>query len=188
MTVEQSIIERKDFYINYIKKLVKNIKRVEICKEDANDILLDIFLIIKDNNIKVTDPMIYLLATIRFQLLYKNSNITRTYFNPLFSYNELEENIEDINENNDDIPCLNDIKKDIDKIFNKIKDIYWFDKEIFLYYYSNNISLRRLEQKTHIPYITLYKSIEKTKKELNLTKYDEKCLKFNKKYMKLILL
>jgi RNA polymerase sigma factor (sigma-70 family) len=187
MTLEQSITERKDFYINYIKKLVYTIKSINISKEEANDILMDAYIMVKDNYIgDKAQPTTYLYSVIRFQLLDKNSYISRTYFNNMFVKIDIDtqelENIED------DIPCENDIRISLALIQTKIntEKLYWFDKEIFNLYYGSKLSLRDIEKQTNIPYSSIFVSLNNIKKEINLTKYEQKCLDFIKKQNKLI--
>lgn len=184
MNVEQSIIDRRDFYINYIKKLVQKIKYINIKEDQANDILMDVYLLIVDNKIKCQDPMLYILRTIRLQLINKSEFISKRYFNQKFErlngQDVVSNEIDYIYQYQDDEV----VRVRLNEIFNMLNDIYWFDREIFILYYQTTISLRQISKNTKIPYPSIFLSIKNVKNQLKLNDFDEKCLKFNKKLIK----
>tara|TARA_R110000824_G_scaffold64463_2_gene168379 strand:+ start:1092 stop:1550 length:459 start_codon:yes stop_codon:yes gene_type:complete len=58
-------------------------------------------------------------------------------------------------------------EKDIEKINKKLKQIHWFDSEVFRIYHQMDFSLNQMEKETGINRNTLYKSIRKVKKIFN---------------------
>ena len=58
-------------------------------------------------------------------------------------------------------------EKDIERINKKLKEIHWFDSEIFRIYHQMDFSLNQMEKETGINRNTLYKSIVKVKKIFN---------------------
>ena len=56
-----------------------------------------------------------------------------------------------------------EIEQKLDFIDEKLKDIYWFDAEIFKIYYRDSHSLNSLSKATKISRATIYKSINKVK-------------------------
>ena len=183
MTLEQSIIERKDFYINYIKKLVWTIKNKNITNDTATDILMDAYLMVKDTFKGNSLPTTYLYSSIRYQLLDKNSYISKIYFNDNFTYID---NIDVIDEEEiNDVVCESDIMFIITAITFRLNNAtYWFDKEIFNLYYFSQITMKELTEKTKIPTTSIFSSIQNIKNMLNLSDFEEKCLKYNKKKQK----
>ena len=58
------------------------------------------------------------------------------------------------------------IEERLDWIEEKLKDIYWFDAEIFRIYYREGFSLNQMQKETKISRATLYKAINNVKNYL----------------------
>ena len=58
-------------------------------------------------------------------------------------------------------------EKDIEMVNKKLKEIHWFDSEVFRIYFQMGFSLNEMQEKTGINRNTLYKSIVKVKKIFN---------------------
>ena len=59
-----------------------------------------------------------------------------------------------------------ELKRQISHAFSLLKEIRWFDAEVFKSYYLHDHSLRTLSDATGIPKNTLYKSIQAAKEHL----------------------
>jgi len=181
MNIEETIIKRKETFINYIKKIVYYSKNKQIDNSFANDILMDLYLMIKDK--EMNDPFSFMIKSIRNQLYDNNNIISKNYFNKLNT--ELYDMSESIEED-DKLPCFFEVYNHIDSIFYSAQTIlYWFDRDIFNIYYSSEISLGKLSKQLDIPKSSLNVSIQNCKKELNLNNFQMKCLLFHKKMFKI---
>ena len=59
-----------------------------------------------------------------------------------------------------------EVEKKLEWIEEKLKDIYWFDAEVFRIYYYKEFSLNQMAKETKISRATLYKSITNVKNYL----------------------
>jgi RNA polymerase sigma factor (sigma-70 family) len=67
----------------------------------------------------------------------------------------------------DGVKLKKQLEKDIERINKKLKEIHWFDSEVFRIYHQMEYSLNQMEKETGINRNTLYKSIRKVKKIFN---------------------
>ena len=67
----------------------------------------------------------------------------------------------------DGVKLKKQLEKDIERIDKKLKEIHWFDSEVFRIYHQMDFSLNQMEKETGINRNTLYKSITKVKKIFN---------------------
>ena len=58
------------------------------------------------------------------------------------------------------------IEKRLNWIDEKLKDLYWFDSEVFKIYYKEGFSLNKMQKETKINRNTLHKAISNVKKYL----------------------
>ena len=58
------------------------------------------------------------------------------------------------------------IEKQLEWVEDKLKDIYWFDAEVFKIYFREGFSLNQMQKETKINRNTLFKSINAVKKYL----------------------
>ena len=49
----------------------------------------------------------------------------------------------------------------------KLKELYWYDRQIFEMVYKSGISMLQISQKTGIDYSSIKRTIKKVKKQLN---------------------
>ena len=59
-----------------------------------------------------------------------------------------------------------EVEERLEWIEDKLKDVYWFDAEIFRIYYKEGFSLSQMEKETKISKNTLYKAIRNVKNYL----------------------
>jgi hypothetical protein len=65
-----------------------------------------------------------------------------------------------------DIQLKEEVENKLDWIEEKLKDLYWFDAEVFRIYYREGFSLSEMQRATKINKNTLYKSIRNVKNYL----------------------
>ena len=63
----------------------------------------------------------------------------------------------------DGVKLKKQLEKDIKRVNIKLKEIHWFDSEVFRIYHQMGFSLNQMEKETGINRNTLYKSIVKVK-------------------------
>jgi len=67
----------------------------------------------------------------------------------------------------DGVKLKKQLEKDIERVNKKLKEIHWFDSEVFRIYHQTGMSLNEFSKQCGINRNTLYKSIVKVKKIFN---------------------
>jgi AraC-like DNA-binding protein len=67
----------------------------------------------------------------------------------------------------DGVKLKKQLELDIERINKKLKEIHWFDSEVFRIYHQMSFSLNKMSDETGISRSTLYKSIKKVEKVFN---------------------
>lgn len=182
--IEKSITEKYDNYINLIDAIIW--QRYQIGKNDiAQDILHDIYIMLNEKtNIKCDNAFIYIYRTIHFQLITPGSIIHNKYILPMkinvrgtiTEKQYIEEEIEEEKE----IDVEQTIKKIKEKIIKQIPKSnpaqFNYKKTIFELYYTTYMSLRDIQNKTKIPYSSIYKTLS----DIQINPEDKKILKLYK--------
>tara|TARA_R100000388_G_C7099094_1_gene91255 strand:+ start:66 stop:311 length:246 start_codon:yes stop_codon:yes gene_type:complete len=70
----------------------------------------------------------------------------------------------DIDFSTEDEPDNEALMADVE---DKLKELYWYDRQIFEMVYKSGISMLQISQKTGIDYSSIKRTIKKVKKQLN---------------------
>jgi predicted transcriptional regulator len=177
---------------NYLAKNYKKLKqiadKITSCKKyDNDDLLHDTIVALYDSDKKKIEKLID-----KNELVFWIAKIMVNQYHSKTSpfYKKYRKYYEDKNENfvlgcwndqyinnspgrihriieEDGVEKKKQLEKDIEKVNKKLKEIHWFDSEVFRIYYQMNFSLNKMEKETGINRNTLYKSIVKVKKVFN---------------------
>jgi DNA-directed RNA polymerase specialized sigma24 family protein len=106
---------------------------------------------------------------IRIMLNQYNSKTSRYYYKykKYYEYHTTT-TIESITADNTEysIKDKKEVEQKLEWIEHKLKDLYWFDAEIFRIYYREGFSLNQMAKETKISRATLYKAIKNVKNYL----------------------
>ena len=178
----------------YLQKNYQKLKQVSdkitSCKKnDSDDLLQDTIVALYDSDKKKIEKLIDKKELI-FWIVRIMINKYRSKTSPFYKtyrkyYEKLDErfvmgswNEQYINNTPDRIHRIIEedgvkqkiqLEKDIKKVNKKLKEIHWFDSEIFRIYHmmGKQFSLNKMSEETGINRNTLYKSIVKVKKAFN---------------------
>jgi|TARA_R100000781_G_C4052248_1_gene118058 DNA-directed RNA polymerase specialized sigma24 family protein len=106
---------------------------------------------------------------IRIMLNQYNSKTSRYYYKykKYYEYHTTT-TIESITADNTEysIKDKKEVEQKLEWIEHKLKDLYWFDAEIFRIYYREGFSLNQMAKETKISRATIYKAIKNVKNYL----------------------
>ena len=133
---------------------LKNMKPVEM----QDDLKSELFLIICEiENNKFME--LYEKGHLKFYIVRIMLNLVQSNKNKFFkNYRNFEEfnTVEKADEIEDQI-----------EVYEHLEDLYWYQKEIFkLYTFDFNKNAKELSRKTGIPYMSVIRTLNQTKKEL----------------------
>jgi DNA-directed RNA polymerase specialized sigma24 family protein len=128
----------------------------------SEDVVQDMYIKIKDKNYlnnKKEINKFYVYLTLKSILLDKFRK-------------ESKINYEDINYHSEKLIYDNDINEKeaynnfIDKVDNKIKDWYWYDRELFEIYRQSGKSIRKIAKESKISWVSIFNTLKNCKTEI----------------------
>ena len=180
------MFELNEYITKNYKKLKDISKKITSEKYDSDDLLHDTILALYDSDkekikkLIENNQLLYWIA--RIMINQYHSKTSPFYKKYRKYYRDKDErfvlncwNVEYINSTPDRIHRMLDddgvnkkkqLEKDIERINKKLKEIHWFDSEVFRIYHQmgKNYSLNKMSKDTGINRNTLYASIKKVKK------------------------
>ena len=158
---------------NY-KKLKEVSDKITSCKHaDSDDLLHDTILALYDSNEekinKLIDKNELIFWIARIMVNQYHSKTSRYYYkyDKYYEYHTCT-TIENITADNTEytIKDKKEVEEKLEWIEEKLKDLYWFDAEIFRIYYREGFSLNQMAKETKISRATIYKAVKNVKNYL----------------------
>jgi predicted transcriptional regulator len=174
---------------NYLEKNYKKLKdvsdKITSCKKyDSDDLLHDTIVALYDSNKEKIEALIdrnELIFWIARIMVNQYHSKTSPFFKKYRKYYRIMDERftlgtwQDQYINNtpdriyrmideDGVKLKKQLEKDIERINKRLKEIHWFDSEVFRIYHQMSFSLNKMSDETGISRSTLYKSIKKVEK------------------------
>jgi hypothetical protein len=156
-----------------LKEVAYNINPDTNKADDAVSMVIESMLNMDRNTLQdIYDKGGLLWYAIRCITLNLGSKTSRYYYKYNKYYEKIDSNVSNSTysvhcyENNAEIYENNNKDINLEAINNLLKDLYWYDRELFITYYKGGYTLDKLSDKTGISRMSIFNTIKKVKRFL----------------------
>lgn len=126
----------------------------------SEDLVQDMYIKVYDWSEKNNRSILYNATEVNYYFIYK---VLRSIWINHVNYNNRYSDYEIIENINLSTESLEDNKKTLDLIEEKLSQLYWYDRKIFELVYKDGISMLQISYKTGIDYCSIKRTIKKVK-------------------------